>query len=122
MAQLPQTVLECHAVIAQLLERVKLLEERANLDANNSSTPPSSNGPGSMNRALRAQVSEYRLYSGRCTAAVTTDCYAGYAFIDVQRRQACWARLLRDFYGIGRRQGLAGQIGRRLLATVQRWI
>jgi len=310
MAQLPQTVAECHAVIAQLLERVKLLEERVNLDSNNSSKPPSSNGPSSMNRAqrrasvrkrgaqpghkgharamldesdvdqlvdckpepvcacggrveigdglqrhqvfevppMRAQVSEYRLYSGRCagcgkphagvlpvgvpkgqlgpralslvgvlgtryhltqrkirnlldqlmglsfsvgaisqahgkvavalkvpvaeataslctaqalwmdethypregitnwvwtavqpllavfaiypsraryvildfigescTAAVTTDRYAGYAFIDAQRRQVCWAHLLRDFNRIGQRQGLAGQIGRRLL-------
>ena len=51
MAQLPQTVPECHAVIAQLLERVKLLEERVNLDSNNSSKPPSSNGPGRMSRA-----------------------------------------------------------------------
>ena len=53
MAQLPQTVPECHAVIAQLLQRVKVLEERVNLDSNNSSKPPSSNGPGSMNRAQR---------------------------------------------------------------------
>lgn len=53
IAQLPQTVAECHAVIAQLLERVKLLEERVNLDSNNSSKPPSSNGPGHMNRAQR---------------------------------------------------------------------
>ncbi len=310
MAQLPQTVPECHAVIAQLLERVKLLEERVNLDSNNSSKPPSTNGPGRMNRAqrrasnrkrgaqpghkghsramldegevdrvvdckpeavcecggqvevadapqrhqvfevppLRAQVDEYRLYSGRCagcgkphagvlppgvpkgqlgpralslvgvlgmryhltqrkirnlldqllglsfsvgaisqahgkvavalkapvaeaaaslcradalwmdethypregignwvwaavqpllavfaiypsraryvildfigetcTAAVTTDRYAGYAFIDVGRRQLCWAHLLRDFNRISQRHGLAGQIGRRLL-------
>ena len=310
IAQLPQTVAECHAVIAQLLERVKLLEERVNLDSNNSSKPPSSNGPGHMNRAqrrasdrkrgaqpghkghtramlderevdrlvdcmpqavcecggqvevadapqrhqvfevppMRAQVDEYRLYSGRCagcgkphagvlpagvpkgqlgpralalvgvlgtryhltqrkirnlldqlmglsfsvgaisqahgkvavalkapvaeaaaslctadalwmdethypregignwvwaavqpllavfaiypsraryvildfigqncTAAVTTDRYAGYAFIDAERRQVCWAHLLRDFNRIGQRSGLAGQIGRRLL-------
>jgi len=310
MAQLPQTVAECHAVITQLLERVKALEERVNLDSNNSSKPPSSNGPGRMNRAqrrasdrkrgaqpghkghsramldeseldrvvdckpqavcecggrvevadapqrhqvfevppMRAQVAEYRLYSGRCagcgkphagvlpvgvpkgqlgpralslvgvlgtryhltqrkirnlldqlmglsfsvgaisqahgkvavalkapvaeaaaslctaealwmdethypreginnwvwaavqpllavfaiypsraryvildfigqncTAAVTTDRYAGYAFIDAERRQVCWAHLLRDFNRIGQRQGLAGQIGRRLL-------
>ena len=309
-AQLPQTVPECHAVIAQLLERVKLLEERISLDSNNSSKPPSSNGPGSPNRAqrrasqrkrgaqpghkghsramldegevdrlvdckpqaqcecggqvvlagapqrhqvfevppMRAQVDEYRLYSGRgagcgkahagelpagvpkgqlgpralslvgvlgtryhltqrkirnlldqlmglsfsvgaisqahgkvagalktpvaeaaasmrsadalwmdethypregignwvwaavqpllavfaiypsraryvildfigdkCTAAVTSDRYAGYAFIDPERRQICWAHLLRDFNRIGQRQGLAGQIGRRLL-------
>ncbi len=42
-----------HAVIAQLLERVTLLEERISLDSNNSSKPPSSNGPGSPNRAQR---------------------------------------------------------------------
>jgi transposase len=310
MAQLPQTVPECHAVIALLMERVKLLEERVNLDSNNSSRPPSSNGPGKMNRAqrrasqrqrgaqpghkghtramldesevdrvvdckpealcecggliqvldqpqrhqvfevppLRAQVDEYRLYSGRCagcgkahagvlpsgvpkgqmgpralalvgvlgtryhltqrkirnlldqlmglsfsvgaisqahgkvaaalkapvaeataslcqaealwmdethypregianwvwaavqpllavfaiypsraryvildligqncTAAVTTDRYAGYAFIELERRQVCWAHLLRDFNRIAQRQGLAGRIGQRLL-------
>ena len=50
-----------------------------------------------------------------CTAAVTSDRYAGYAFIQVQRRQVCWAHLLRDFNRIGQRHGLAGQIGRRLL-------
>ena len=53
MVQLPQTVAQCHAVIALLMERVKLLEERVNLDSNNSSKPPSSNGPGQMNRAQR---------------------------------------------------------------------
>lgn len=309
-AQLPQTVPECHAVIALLIERVKLLEERVNLDSNNSSKPPSSNGPGTLNRAqrrasqrkrgaqpghkghsramldetevdrlvdckpeavcecggqveltgspqrhqvfevppLRAQVDEYRLYSGRCagcgkphagvlpagvpkgqlgpralslvgvlgtryhltqrkirnlldqlmglsfsvgaisqahgkvacalkapvaqaaaslcsaealwmdethypregianwvwaavqpllavfaiypsraryvildfigekcSATVTTDRYAGYAFIDTERRQICWAHLLRDLNRIGQRPGQAGRIGRRLL-------
>ena len=309
-APLPQTVAECHEVIAQLVERVKLLEERVNLDSNNSSKPPSSNGPGKLNRAqrrasnrkrgaqpghkghsramldedevdrlvdckpeavcecggqvelderprrhqvfdvppLRAQVDEYRLYSGRCAgcgkahagalpagvpkgqlgpralslvgvlgtryhltqrktrnlldqlmglnfsvgaisqaqgkiagalkapvaeavaslrkahalwmdethypregisnwvwaavqpllavfaiypsraryvildfigqkcaAVVTSDRYAGYAFIDPERRQICWAHLLRDLNRIAQRQGLAGQIGRKLL-------
>jgi transposase len=51
----------------------------------------------------------------KCTAAVTSDRYAAYAFIDVERRQVCWAHLLRDFNRIGQRHGLAGQIGRRLL-------
>ena len=309
-AQLPQTVSECHAVIGQLMERVKLLEERVNLDSNNSSKPPSSNGPGSPNRSqrrvsqrkrgaqaghkgharamldesevdrlvdckpqdycecgsqvvlagapqrhqvfevppMRAQVDEYRLYSGRCagcgkahagvlpagvpkgqlgpralslvgvlgtryhltqrkirnlldqlmglsfsvgaisqahgkvagalkspvaqavdsmrqadtlwmdethypregisnwvwaavqpllavfaiypsraryvildfigeqcTAVVTSDRYAGYAFIDPERRQVCWAHLLRDFNRIAQRSGLAGRVGQRLL-------
>lgn len=51
----------------------------------------------------------------QCSAVVTTDRYAGYAFIDPERRQVCWAHLLRDFNRIGQRQGVAGQIGRRLL-------
>jgi transposase len=51
----------------------------------------------------------------QCTATVTTDRYAGYAFIDAEQRQICWAHLLRDFNRIGQRSGLAGQIGRRLL-------
>ena len=51
----------------------------------------------------------------KCTAAVTSDRYAGYTFIDAERRQICWAHLLRDFNRIGQRQGVAGQIGRRLL-------
>lgn len=309
-APLPQTVAECHTVIAQLVERVRLLEERIRVDSSNSSKPPSSDGPGRPNRAhrrasqrkrgaqpghkghsramldasqvdrlvdckpapvcecgghveladqpqrhqvfdvppMRARVDEYRLYSGRCvacgkphagelpagvpkgqlgpralslvgvlgtryhltqrkirnlldqlmglrfsvgaisqahgkvaralktpvaeavasmrsapalwmdethypregignwvwtavqpllavfaiypsraryvirdfigedcTAAVTSDRYAGYAFIDPERRQVCWAHLLRDFNRIGQRQGLAGQTGRRLL-------
>jgi transposase len=50
-----------------------------------------------------------------CTAVVTTDRYAGYAFIDPERRQICWAHLLRDFKRIAQRHGVAGQIGRRLL-------
>jgi transposase len=36
-----------------LLERVKLLEERVNLDSSDSYKPPSSNGPGRMNRSQR---------------------------------------------------------------------
>ena len=52
-AQLPQTVAECHAVIAALLQRLKLLEERVNLDSRNSSKPPSSDGPASSNRRQR---------------------------------------------------------------------
>jgi transposase len=58
--QLPLTVQECHAVItqqaqqlAELASKVQVLQERINLDSNNSSKPPSSNGPGHLNRAQR---------------------------------------------------------------------
>ena len=35
--------------------------------------------------------------------------------VDVNKRQVCWAHLLRDFTRISERSGAAGQIGRRLL-------
>src|SRR5882724_9025787 len=57
---LPQTLSECHEVIArqavqlsQLQEQVGVLQERLKLDSTNSSKPPSSNGPGQGNRAQR---------------------------------------------------------------------
>lgn len=59
-SELPQTLGECHAVIdllrsqlGQLQEQVMTLQERLKLDSSNSSKPPSSDGPGSGNRAQR---------------------------------------------------------------------
>ena len=52
-AQLPQSLPECHAVITELRVRVKWLEDRVKLDSNNSSKPPSSDGPGKPNRSQR---------------------------------------------------------------------
>jgi len=68
---------------------------------------------GKVAVALKAPLAEAA--ASLCTAAVTSDRYAGYAFIDVERRQVCWTHLLRDFNRIGQRHGLAGQLGRRLL-------
>ena len=64
----------------------------------------------------RARYVIPQLIGADCTAAVTTDRYAAYAFIDPQRRQVCWAHLLRDFNRIAQRPGHAGRIGRRLQA------
>jgi transposase len=57
-------------------------------------------------------------------ALVVSDRYSAYAHLDVQRRQVCWAHLLRDFRRIAERPGEAGRIGRRLLGLgylVFRW-
>ena len=78
--------------------------------------------------AVQPKLAVFALYPSRaryviadiigkhCTAAITTDRYAAYAFIGVERRQICWAHLLRDFNRIAQRAGAAGQIGRRLHA------
>ena len=50
-----------------------------------------------------------------CTATVTTDRYAAYGHLDIERRQVCWAHLVRDVQRIAQRPGLAGRLGARLL-------
>src|ERR1044071_5024989 len=56
----PETVAQCHEVIAQLVahnsrlqQHIAALEERLKLDSRNSSKPPSSDGPGRGKRAKR---------------------------------------------------------------------
>jgi transposase len=63
----------------------------------------------------RARYVIHDMIGERFAGVLTSDRYAGYAFIDPERRQVCWAHLLRDLNRIGQRQGLAGQIGRKLL-------
>lgn len=52
---------------------------------------------------------------------LVTDRYAGYAWVDRQQRQVCWAHLLRDFRRIGLRSGPAGAIG-RALEVMGKWM
>lgn len=48
-------------------------------------------------------------------AVVVSDRYAVYDYVDADKRQVCWAHLLRDFTRIAERAGQPGRIGRRLL-------
>lgn len=55
---------------------------------------------------------------------VVSDRYAAYGFIDVERRQVCWAHLLRDFERIAGRPDPVGRLGRQLVACgymIFRW-
>jgi transposase len=51
---------------------------------------------------------------------LVSDRYSAYAWVDAQRRQLCWAHLLRDFTRIAERSGASGRIGDELIATTQR--
>lgn len=50
---------------------------------------------------------------------LVSDRYAAYAWIEAQRRQLCWAHLLRDFTKMAERSGASGRIGDELLACAR---
>lgn len=64
----------------------------------------------------RGQEAAKALLGAQPQGVIVSDRYAGYNFIDLQQRQACWAHLLRDFARIATRPGQAGVIGARLQA------
>jgi hypothetical protein len=52
---------------------------------------------------------------GSFKGILVTDHYAGYNDVPAERRQLCWAHLIRHFIQISERCGKAGEIGKRLL-------
>ena len=52
---------------------------------------------------------------GEFSGVVHTDRWSAYGWLDPDRRQLCWAHLLRDFTKIGERAGEAGALGRQLV-------
>lgn len=62
----------------------------------------------------RGQCAAKAILGQRPDFILVSDRYAGYNHHPMHRRQVCWAHLLRDFERIASRQGLAGQIGKRL--------
>lgn len=46
---------------------------------------------------------------------LTSDRHGGYNWVDLERRQLCWAHLKREFIKISERPGVSGQLGEALL-------
>lgn len=63
-------------------------------------------------RLTRSSQVARELLGGDFRGIITTDRYGGYN--DYQRRQVCWAHLLRDFQGLIDAGGAGKRIGRRL--------
>ena len=51
---------------------------------------------------------------------LVSDRYGAYAWVDQERRQLCWAHLLRDFAKMAERSGASSRIGDELIALAQR--
>ena len=67
-------------------------------------------------RAARSAVVGRELLGSGFAGILVSDRYAAYGWIPAQRRQVCWAHLMRDFTRIAERRGEAGHIGEELLA------
>ncbi len=63
----------------------------------------------------RARHVAASLVGEKFSGILVSDRYAVYDYVDADKRQVCWAHLLRDFTRIGARRERAGQIGRGLL-------
>jgi len=65
----------------------------------------------------RARHAALSVLGEQPAGTTVVDRYAVYDYVDVQRRQVCWAHLIRDFRRISQRAGEAGRIGRGLLGV-----
>lgn len=53
---------------------------------------------------------------------LVTDRYAGYNFVDVHRRQVCWAHLLRDLMGMTERDDVGAALAAEMLLEVDKML
>ena len=70
--------------------------------------------------AARSAQAAKTVLGARFAGILVSDRYSAYTWVDQQRRQLCWAHLLRDFTKIAERSGASGHIGDALIATTHR--
>lgn len=67
---------------------------------------------GVLSRATEAAQSVLGVTFG---GILTSDRHGAYNWLDLERRQLCWAHLKREFIKISERLGVSGQLGEALL-------
>ncbi len=68
----------------------------------------------------RSQATAKALIGESFPGIVTSDRYSAYRWIEVSRRQVCWAHLKRDFTAMAERSGVSREIGEALLRRQRR--
>lgn len=71
-------------------------------------------------RPTRATVSAKELLGEFFQGILVSDRFSSYNWVDIARRQFCWAHLIRDILKIGLRSGLDQRISENLLAHIKR--
>ena len=70
-------------------------------------------------RPWRSNDVAHELLDENTDGVVVSDRWSAYTWIDIERRQLCWAHLIRDFLFMSERQGEAGRIGTALLTQAK---
>ena len=68
----------------------------------------------------RSQDTAKHLIGEAFEGIVSSDRYSAYSWIEVNRRQVCWAHLKRDLTAIAQREGVSKELGESLLRRQQR--
>jgi transposase len=68
----------------------------------------------------RSQVTAKALMGHTVSGIVISDRYSAYRWLEVGRRQVCWAHLKRDFTAMAERSGVSREIGEALLKRQRR--
>ncbi len=68
----------------------------------------------------RSQESAKTLLGEAFAGDLTSDRYSAYTWMELMRRQLCWAHLKRDFTQLAERVGVSADLGQRLLAQQKR--
>lgn len=63
----------------------------------------------------RSQEAAQTVLSKTFSGILTSDRYSSYNWVDLERRQLCWAHLRRDFIKISERSGVCGALGEALV-------
>ncbi len=63
----------------------------------------------------RCTVAAKNLLGESFAGVLISDRYSSYNWVDIERRQLCWAHLRRDFIKISERQGVAKELGTALV-------
>jgi transposase len=68
----------------------------------------------------RSQAVAQTLLGSTFSGNVVTDRYSAYSWLDIEKRQVCWAHLKRDFTKISERVGISAILGKTLLEQQQK--
>jgi Transposase IS66 family/Family of unknown function (DUF6444) len=135
--EMAQQIEQLELKLTEVLTVQEQLLEKINRTSENSSSPPSSDPPGFGKKPPKQKSSKKRggqpghkgnsrdlypieecsenLLGENFGGILNSDRHGAYNWVDLERRQLCWAHLRREFIKISERTGVSAQLGTALV-------